>query len=105
MSIVGLVGEEGKGRIIAEGRYLRIPGGLFAELVFWVDEDFQSKGIATHIYGMLIRFARARGLKGFMADVLFDNHAMMKVFHKGELPVRAHLESGVYHLTIPFESE
>jgi hypothetical protein len=28
----------------------------------------------------------------------------MKVFHKGELPVRAHLESGVYHLTIPFES-
>ena len=28
MSIVGLIGEEGKGRIIAEARYIRIPGNL-----------------------------------------------------------------------------
>lgn len=103
LSIVGLVGEEGKGRIIAEGRYLGIPGSLSAELVFVVDEGFQSLGIATYLYGMLVRLARERGLKGFTADVLFDNLAMMKVFHKGELPVRAHLEGGVYHLTMPFE--
>ena len=70
-----------------------------------VDENFQSIGIATHLYGMLIRLAKERGLKGFTADVLFDNQAMMKVFHKGELPVRAQIESGVYHLTIPFESK
>jgi len=105
LSIVGLVGEEGKGRIIAEGRYLGIPGSLLAELVFVVDEDFQSFGIATYLYGMLIRLAKERGLKGFTADVLFDNQAMMKVFHKGEVPVHAHLEGGVYHLTIPFESK
>jgi acyl-CoA hydrolase/GNAT superfamily N-acetyltransferase len=105
LSVVGLVGEEGQGRIIAEGRYLGIPGSLFAELVFVVDEDFQSIGIATFLYAMLIRLAKERGLKGFAADVLFDNQAMMKVFHKGELPVRAHLESGVYHLTMPFESK
>ena len=105
LSIVGLVGDEGKGRIIAEGRYLGIPGSLLAELVFVVDENYQSFGIATTLYGMLTRLAKERGLKGFTADVLFDNLAMMKVFHKGELPVRAHLESGVYHLTIPFESK
>jgi len=104
LSIVGLVGQEGEGRIIAEGRYLSIPGSLLAELVFVVDENFQSFGIATYLYGMLIRLAKESGLTGFMADVLFDNLAMMKVFHKGELPVRAQLESGVYHLTIPFES-
>jgi acyl-CoA hydrolase/GNAT superfamily N-acetyltransferase len=105
LSIVGLVGEEGKGRIIAEGRYLCIPASLFAELVFVVDENFQSIGIATFLYSMLIRLAKERGLKGFAADVLFENQAMMKVFHKGELPVRAHLEGGVYHLTMPFESK
>jgi GNAT superfamily N-acetyltransferase len=104
LSIVGLVGQEGEGRIIAEGRYLSIPGSLLAELVFVVDENFQSFGMATYLYGMLIRLAKERGLKEFMADVLFDNLAMMKVFHKGELSVRAQLESGVYHLTIPFES-
>ena len=103
MSIVGLVGEEGKGRIIAEGRYLRIPGGALAELVFVVDEPYHGRGIATHLYTVLISLARERGIKGFTADVLFNNLAMMKVFHKGELPVHAHLESGVYHLTIPLE--
>jgi len=103
LSIVGLVGEEGKGRIIAEGRYLGMHKSLLAELVFVVDENLQSIGIATYLYGMLIRLAKERGLKGFVADVLFDNLAMMKVFHKGELPVHAQLEGGVYHLTIPFE--
>lgn len=103
MSIVGLVGEEGKGRLIAEGRYLRTHGSGLAELVFVVDEQYHGRGIATYLYTMLIRLARERGIKGFTADVLFNNVAMMNVFHKGELPVQAHLESGVYHLTIPFE--
>jgi acyl-CoA hydrolase/GNAT superfamily N-acetyltransferase len=105
MSIVGLLGEEGKGRIIAEARYLRIHGGPYAEISFLVDEDFSSLGIATYLYSMLIRLAKERGIKGFTADVLFNNLSMMKVFQKGELPVRANLESGVYHLTMPFESE
>jgi GNAT superfamily N-acetyltransferase len=105
LSIVGLVGEEGKGRIIAEGRYLGTKSSSLAELVFVVDESFQSIGIGTFLYGMLIRLAKERGIKGFTAEVLFDNQAMMKVFHKGELPVLAQLEGGVYHLTIPFGSK
>jgi acyl-CoA hydrolase/GNAT superfamily N-acetyltransferase len=102
LSIVGLIGEEGRGHIIAEGRYLGIPGRLFAELVFVVDENFQGLGIATYLYRMLVGLAKERGLKGFSADVLFDNFAMMKVFHKAEFPVNAQIEGGVYHLTIPF---
>jgi hypothetical protein len=37
-----------------------------------------------------------------MAEVLFSNIGMMKVFRKGDLPVEARLEGGVYHLVIPF---
>lgn len=102
MSIVGLVGEPGKGKIIAEGRYFRIPGSAFAEVVFVVDEKYQGKGVATFLYSMLVRLAKERGIKGFKADVLFFNIGMMKVFRKGNLPVHAHLEDGVYHLSIPF---
>jgi acyl-CoA hydrolase len=102
MSIVGLVGEEGKGRIIAEARYIKIPGNLFAEVVFIVDEKYQQAGIATLMYEMLVRLAIERGVKGFVAEVLFSNIGMMKVFKKGQLPVKARLESGVYHLEIPF---
>ncbi len=102
MSIVGLVGEEGKGRIIAEARYIKIPGSPFAEVVFVVDEKYQRFGIASFLYEMLIRLAKEKGVKGFMAEVLFSNIGIMKVFRKGGLPVTARLESGVYSLVIPF---
>ena len=104
MSIVGLVGEEGKGRIIAEARYIRISSGPLAEVVFIVDEKYQHSGIATVMYEMLARLARERGIKGFMAEVLFSNIGMMKVFKKGPLPVKSRLESGVYHLEIPISA-
>ena len=102
MSVVGLIGEEGKGRIIAEARYIKIPGSPLAEVVFIVDEKYQQFGIATRMYEILVRLAKERGIKGFVAEVLFSNIGMMKVFRKGQLPVKAHLESGVYHLEIPF---
>jgi acyl-CoA hydrolase len=104
MSIVALVGEEGKGRIIAEARYIKIPGNPFAEVVFVVDENYQRLGIATFLYRMLIRAAKERGVRGFVAEVLYSNiGGIMKVFKKGKLPVKAHLEGGVYHLEIPFK--
>jgi acyl-CoA hydrolase/GNAT superfamily N-acetyltransferase len=102
MSIVGLVGEEGQGRIIAEARYIRIPGSSLAELVFVVDEEYQRRGIASLLYRMLIALARERGLKGFVADVLFSNAGIMNILKKGDLTVKARLEDGVYHLEIPF---
>ena len=102
MSIVGLVGEEGKGRIIAEARFIKIPSSPFAEVVFVVDEEYQQFGIASFLYKMLVRLAKERGVRGFMAEVLFSNIGMMKVFRKGDLPLKARLESGVYHIEIPF---
>jgi hypothetical protein len=104
MSIVGLVGEEGKGRIIAEARYIKIPGNPFAEVVFVVDENYQHLGVATFLNRMLIRLAKERGVRGFVAEVLYSNiGGIMKVFKKGDLPVKAHLEGGVYHLEISFD--
>jgi GNAT superfamily N-acetyltransferase len=102
--IVGLVGEEGKGRIIAEARFIRIPGSPLAEVVFVVDEQYQRLGIASFMYRMLIKIAKERGIRGFTAEVLVSNIGIMKVFRKGELPVKTLQESGVYHLEIPFSA-
>ena len=103
MSVVGVVGAPETGRIVTEARYIRIPGTTAAEVVFVVDEAYQGFGIATFLYRLLVRLARERGITEFTADVLFSNAAMMKVFRKGELPVKAVLEAGVYHLTIPIK--
>jgi RimJ/RimL family protein N-acetyltransferase len=103
MSIVGVAGKTGMGVIVAEARYLVNPDGRQAELAFVVDEAYQRLGISTYLFNLLVRLAKERGIKGFWADVLASNAAMMKVFHKGGLPVLTDMEDGVYHVTIPFE--
>jgi acyl-CoA hydrolase/GNAT superfamily N-acetyltransferase len=105
LSIVGISGEDKNGRIVAEARYIKIPDSAFAEIVFVVDEAYQRLGIASFLYAMLIRLARERGVKGFVADVLFSNTGMMHVFQKNEMPIKAHLEGGVFNLVIPFLSK
>ncbi len=105
MSIVGLVGEVGKGHIIAEARYVKDPKRFYGDVAFVVDEAYQGLGIATYLYKMLMRIAKQRGLLGFTADVLPGNKEMMRVFEKGDAEVKATLEYGVYHLVIPFSSK
>ena len=102
MSIVGLAGDPGEGRIIAEARYAISKENTFADVAFIVDEAYAGKGIATCMLHLLIDIARARGIQGFKADVLATNKAMMKVFEKAPYPLKAVLNAGVYELSIPF---
>jgi RimJ/RimL family protein N-acetyltransferase len=102
ISIVGVVGEPGQGRIIAEARYIKDPHSPYGDVAFIVDEHYQGYGIATYMYQKLMRLAKERGLQGFTADVLPANKSMMRVFEKGDAEVKAALESGIYRLTIRF---
>jgi acyl-CoA hydrolase/RimJ/RimL family protein N-acetyltransferase len=103
MSMVGLVGEPGEGRIVAEGRYV-LPGDTpYADIAFVVDESYKGKGIATFLFLQLIKIAKDRGIGGFTADVLASNKAMLKVLERSPYPVKAVMQSGVYELTIPFQ--
>jgi len=75
-------------------------------VAFVVDEAYQGRGIASFVFGMLIRIAKERGgIEGFTADVLADNKSMMKVFEKSALPLQASLSGGAYELTMPFTDE
>lgn len=103
MSVVGVTRLGDHRRIVAEARYIRIPGTTSAEVVFLVDEECQGIGVGTYLFRMLIRLARERGVSEFLADVLFSNIGMMKVFRNVERPVKAVLESGIYHLTIALD--
>jgi ribosomal protein S18 acetylase RimI-like enzyme len=103
MSIVGLASDAEHERIIAEARFVRDLRKPYADVAFIVDEAYQSMGIASYLYQMLLRLAKERGIKGFTADVLASNKGMIKVFEKGAETVQAKFEQGCYALTIPFE--
>ena len=103
MSIVGLVGRPGQKQIIAEGRYLLGQRSGWAEVAFVVDEAYQSLGICTYLFKMLVRLARERGLKGFYADVLAANVGMIKIFKRSGLKVNAVLDQKYYSITIALD--
>ncbi|MCB9476949.1 MAG: GNAT family N-acetyltransferase [Deltaproteobacteria bacterium] len=103
VSLVVTVDVEGKERIVAEARYAYADSLPYPDLAFVVEEAYQGKGIATHLYETLVRIARERGIVGFTADVVATNKAMMGVFEKSRYPVKARLEQGIYHLTISFQ--
>jgi len=104
MSIVGVIEHDCRERIIAEARFIREPVRPMAEIVFVVEERYRGIGIASFLYRLLARLAKEREIKGFTAEVLFSNTAMMKVFKKGSFPYTKRLEGGAYHLEIDIEN-
>ena len=100
LSIVALVGDPEQQNIIAEARFVKHQNKPFVEVAFVVDETYQKYGIASYLYQMLAKLAKGRGIQAMTADVLASNRAMIKVFEKGNFPVQAKLDQGIYELTI-----
>jgi acetyltransferase len=98
MAIIGLIPFESRERMICVGRYFRTPGTTEAEIAVTVHDDFQRRGIGTFLVKYLAGIARRQGLSAFTAEVLADNHAMLRVFHKVFKTVESDIENGESHL-------
>jgi RimJ/RimL family protein N-acetyltransferase len=81
ISLVGQVQTKGHKEIVAIGSYADEENG-YAEVAFVVREDFQGKGISSHMLIQLETIARENGFIGFTATVLKDNKPMIHVFKK-----------------------
>ncbi len=102
MAIAGLLGEPGGEEIIAIGRFRNDPADNEAEVAFLVGDDWQNRGIGTHLMRKLIDIARDMGIEGFKAEVLADNEKMLHVFHKVGYPIHSKLDEGSYFIRIVF---
>ena len=84
MALVAVIEEGGKPTIVGGGRYVVIKPGQ-AEVAY----QFQGQGIGTALLWHLTSLAREAGLKEFVAEVLPENAAMLKVFEKSEVEVKS----------------
>jgi len=98
LSIVGLEGPSGQGRIVAEARYVLGQKSRDAEIAIFVDENYQKRGIGTAMIKTLIRLARHRGIPALTADILSSNRAMIRVIEKCDQPVTSTFDCGVYEV-------
>ncbi|HXV92997.1 MAG TPA: GNAT family N-acetyltransferase, partial [Pseudonocardia sp.] len=103
VALVALLGDE----IIAVGRYEGLPGeaaaggpaaGESAEVAFVVRDEHQGRGLGSILLEHLAAAARENGLRRFEAEVLVENHAMVRVFREAGYQVRREFADGVLHL-------
>ncbi|MFW5914233.1 MAG: N-acetyltransferase family protein, partial [Thermoplasmatota archaeon] len=104
MAIVGLIRQEEFSEIVAVARYMVTQKDV-AEVAFVVRDDWQGKGIGTFLLNYLIRIGRERGLRGFVAEVLPQNTAMLHLFQRSGLRTETQMEGGSYQVYLDLAPE
>lgn len=99
VALVAVLSEDGRQLIVGGARYVVAQPGC-AEVAFAIDDPHQKLGIATHLIRHLIGIARANGLAEFIAEVLPENVAMLKVFERCGLAMTTRRERGVIHVAL-----
>ena len=102
MVLVVLTSSAQDAAVVAIAHYRREPHSNMAEAAFLVRDDWQGKGVGTALMQTLVEAARRNGIAGFTADVLLENHGMLRIFHRCGFPVESRLQDGVYQLDVRF---
>ena len=88
--------------LIAVGRYERLgPQAPDAEVAFVVADEHQGRGIGSVLLEHLAAAAEPAGITRFVAEVLPENGAMLRVFADAGYQVQRAYADGVVHLTFP----
>jgi ribosomal protein S18 acetylase RimI-like enzyme len=99
VALVAGAEEGGKPFIAGDARYVVIKPGR-AEVALAVVDQFQSQGIGSALLRHLSSLARQAGLQEFVAAVLPENAAMLKVFEKSGLEVTTKRDSRTIQVTL-----
>ncbi len=101
---LALVAEHGD-RLVAVGRYERIPGTGDAEVAFIVADDFQHQGIGTILLERLAGAAWKRGITAFVAETLSENREMLEVFMRSGFHVTSSTSYGTVSVRFPIQPD
>ncbi len=82
-------------KLLAVGRYDRIPGTDEAEVAFLVADDYQHRGLGMLLLHHLATAARHQGITTFTAETQASNRDMMGVFEGSGFDVSASLDAEI----------
>ena len=102
VAIVGTVPEAHGEDIICVGRYYLDERTNRAEVAFVIRDEWQNRGIGSHVFKLLANIAKRNGITGFTAEVLRDNLRMRAIFNHSDFKVTHSIEGGVYSFIMDF---
>jgi GNAT superfamily N-acetyltransferase len=93
---------DGAEHIIGVSRYAvaapERPDEVEAAIV--VEDAYQGRGLGTHLLRRLWAYARAQGIRYWVAEINAENAPMMKFIQRGTLPTTRRFEGGSWQVKI-----
>jgi acetyl coenzyme A synthetase (ADP forming)-like protein len=102
-SLLGAVSENGGEQIVAIANYVRLRDPSSAEVAFAVADAFQGRGVGTRLLEQLAARAAQQGVERFVAEVMAENTAMLRVFEDAGFEVTRSLSGGEVEVAFPIE--
>ncbi|KAF3362151.1 putative protein YfiQ [Chlamydiales bacterium STE3] len=69
-------------RLIGIARLSRLPSSRDAQLTLIIGDAYHNQGLGTELLRQLIRIARAEEMERIFANILTENHGMLKILNK-----------------------
>ena len=105
-SLVGeLAREDGLLRPVALASYVRLRDPRRAEVAFAVADDLHGRGVGTRLLERLAERASAAGIEEFLAEVLPQNTAMLRVLDDAGFETARTLQDGVVEVVLRLHAQ
>ena len=102
MAFAAVVGPAERERIVGASCYYLDPATGLADVAYMIDPDWQGAGLGSLLHARTVEYARGHGVRGFTADVLVENPAMLRVFRRGDHELAVTTSAGVHEVTMLF---
>ncbi len=102
MAFVVTIGEREQEKIIASSFYLLDQSTRMADVAYMILHEWHGKGLGTILQQRMAEYASSRGVKGFKADILPENRAMLRLAEKCGSRVTKKLSRDVYEVEMLF---
>ena len=102
VGFVAVTGPREQEVIVGQGCYFVNLTTNLAETAFLVDPAWQGTGLGGALQQRMVEHAKARGLRGFIAEILAENGKMIALARKGSDQVSAEKDEDTVHVTMLF---
>lgn len=104
MAFAAVVGDPESERLVGTSCYFLDPQTGLADVAYMVDPEWKGVGLGAALQTRTIDYARRHGVRGFTADVLATNTAMLIVFKRSGCDIKTRLVDGAYEVQMLFPS-
>jgi acyl-CoA hydrolase/RimJ/RimL family protein N-acetyltransferase len=102
VAFLAVTGEREQEKIVGSSCYFVNPSTNLAEVAYMIHPKWQSTGLGSALQRRMIEFAKAKGLRGFTAEILTSNNKMVRLAKSASNKVSITSSDGVFEITTLF---